>query len=297
MKRLIVLVSFALAMGLAAFGAQEFRVPQGEKFGVKGGELVDITFRARVTKGASIENCPLYSSLITLAACNFSALPAGGRLPRVDVCFYRADGKSAYTTWLCQGAVTVWSSDWRSYRHSVFAPADAVTAQVSVARMEPTNAVEVADLKVVHRDPFKEPTRNINPFFDYGLFNGSGYSFMGATRWRVTPEGRNWFDLAQGSCYPDAFPVKGGEKLEIRFHGDSPTWLHCYVCFYPKYTDVGNLNMNKKFFVLDVHNKSHHPERIEKVDVPPDATWARVYIQSTGKIEDFRVIPVGKEGK
>ena len=289
-------IAAAIALaGFAAFGAQEWRVPFGEAFAVKERELVEISFRARVTKGSCIEAMPDFGSMMTLAACSPYPLPVGRRFASVDLTFADADGKSVQIPWVTQGPVHVWSSAWREYRHAAYVPEGAASARVSVFRREKENAVEIEDLKVVRKDPFGEPTRSINPYLDFGLFNTSGYSFIGAARWRTTSEGKNWFDLLQGSCYPDPFPVKGGEKLEIRFRGDSPTWLHCYVCFYPEFKDVGNLNMNKKFFVLDVHNKRHHPERVEKIEVPANATWARVYFQPLGKIEDFRVIPAAGE--
>lgn len=296
MKSSSILLMLALA-GLVVQGAQEYRVPFGEAFEVKEREFVDITFRARVAKGASLEAMPDFQSMMTLAACSPYVLPDGSRFASVDLTFSDAAGKGIQIPWVTQGPVHIWSREWREYRHAAYAPDGATKARVSIFRREKGNEIEIKDLKVVRRDSFKEPSRTINPNIDFGLFNTSGYSFMGAARWRTTPEGKNWFDLLQGSCYPDPFPVKGGEKLAIRFHGDSPTWLHCYVCFYPAFKDVGKLDMNKKFFVLDVHNKRHHPERVEKVEVPADATWARVYFQPIGKIEDFRVVADGKEAK
>ena len=35
----------------------------------------------------------------------------------------------------------------------------------------------------------------------------------------------------------------------------------------------------------------------EAFEVPADATWARVYFQPIGKIEDFRVVSEGKEAR
>lgn len=291
-QEMLALVALAC---LATFGAQEYRVPFGEAFAVKERELVDITFSARVAKGASLEAMPDWQPMMTLAACSPYVLPEGWRFASVDLTFADAAGKGIAIPWVTQGPVHIWSREWRAYRHAAYVPDGAAKARVSVFRREKGNEIEIKDLKIVRRDPFKEPSRTVNPDIDFGLFNTSGYSFMGAARWRTTPEGKNWFDLLQGSCYPDPFPVKGGEKLAIRFHGDSPTWLHCYVCFYPAFKDVGKLDMNRKFFVLDVHNKSHHPERVEKVEVPADATWARVYFQPIGKIEDFRVVSEGKE--
>lgn len=52
----------AVLAAVLAQGAQEYRVPFGEAFEVKERELVDITFRARVAKGASVEAMPDWQS-------------------------------------------------------------------------------------------------------------------------------------------------------------------------------------------------------------------------------------------
>lgn len=288
----------AMAVLTAVVGfAGEPTCPVGEKLEVAPRERLEMSFSARVTKGACLESCPLYSNLLTVAACNVTLFPAGTRFPRVGAQFFGADGKPLKDVWLCQSPVLVWCSEKRSYRFACFAPEGAARMQLRLLLGEKTNEVEVTDFKLVRRDPFADSPRNVNPAFDFGLFNASGYTFMGSARWRVTPEGANWFDLRQGSCYPDAFPVRGGEELEVRFHGASPTWLHCYICFYSDWKDVGNLNKNRKSFKLDVHNKRHSPERVECFDVPADAVWARVYFQPTGEIRDLRVTGRQKEAK
>ena len=298
MKKQFLLSAFAaLAAASAATAAEMFEKPVGERFAVAARELVDATFSARVVKGASLEAYPAYSNLMTLASCVHHALPAGTRFPQAGFQFFGSDGKRLKTAWLTQGSVWIWSSEPRAYRHSAYVPEGATAAQLCVLRMEKTNEVEVADVKIRRLDGFAQPTRNVNPDFDYGLFNTSGYSFMGSARARVDADGRAWFDLLQGSCYPDAVPVNGGEELEIRFRGRSPTWLHWYVCFYSNYADVGDLHKNKKFYVLDVNNKKHQGVRVETLQVPPDATWMRVYFQPVGEIHDLRIVPHGKEAK
>ena len=283
--------------GLVPCAAAEPTRLFGEKLEVAPRERLEMSFSARVSKGASIETCPLYSNLMTVAACNVSLFPEGTRFPRIGARFFGTDGKPLKATWLCQGPVLIWSSERRPYRFSCFAPEDAAQMQLLLHLGEKANDVEVENFTLVRKDPFADSLRNVNPNFDFGLFNASGYSFMGSARWRVTPEGANWFDLGQGSCYPDAFPVRGGEELEVRFHGASRTWLHCYICFYSAWGDVGNLQKNKKFFILDVHNKRHSPERVERFDVPQDATWARVYFQPNGELRDLRISGRQKEAR
>lgn len=284
---------FALAVMLpliAVAGSAGLVQPFGEMEPVKAGELLKVDFRASVVAGASVESNPAAATLLTLGACVAHPLPAGARFPRVRVRFCRADGRTALKeTWLVQGEVMVYSQTPTAFRHAVYVPDGASFAQLVVDLQEKGNAVAVSDIVYAHADGLAEPTRNINPSFDFGLYNASGYSFMGSPRWRVAADGTNWFDLREGSCYPDPFPVVGGEELEIRFRGDSPTWLHCYVCFYEDWSKVGDLNRNKKFFVLDVHNARHRRERVERFDVPLSATWARVYFQPTGEIRDLRV--------
>ncbi len=297
MNKIFLLSAFAALAASVAPAAEMFEKPVGERVAVAGRELLDATFSARVAKGASLEAYPAYSNLMTLAACTPHVVPQGTRFPQVCFRFFGSDGKRLKTAWLTQGVVLVWSSERRAYRHSAYVPEGATAAQLCVLRMEKTNEVEVADVKVERLDGFAQPTRNINPNFDYGLFNTSGYAFMGSARARVDGDGRNWFDLLQGSCYPDAVPVKGGEELEIRFRGASPTWLHWYVCFYSSYADVGSLGKNRKFYVLDVNNKKHQGERVETLQAPPDATWMRVYFQPLGEIRDLRIVSRGKEAK
>lgn len=282
---------------LGAFAAERFEQPVGDRMAVAGRERLDATFAARVLKGAAIETCPQYSNLLTVAVCNPQAFPAGTRFPQVQFLFFGADGRRVAAPWLTQGSVLIWTTARKAYRHSAYVPEGAVQAQLCVLRLEQANEVEVADVRIRRLDGFAQPTRNVNPMFDYGLFNTSGYTFMGSARARTDAEGRNWFDLLQGSCYPDAFPVNGGEELEIRFHGKSPTWLHWYVCFYPTYADVGNLNRNRKFFVLDANNQAHRDERVETLQVPRDATWMRVYFQPVGELHDLRIVGRGKGAK
>lgn len=287
----------ALMLAAAPVVAAEPARLVGEKFCVAPRERLDMTFTARVAKGASIETYPLYSNLMTVAACNVSLFPKGTRFARVGARFFGADGKALKETWLCQSPVLIWSSEPRRYRFSCFAPEGAERMQLRLLCGEKENDVEVNDIRLVRSDPFSAPVRNINPNLDFGLFNSSGYSFMGSARWRVAPDGANWFDLLQGSCYPDAFPVRGGEELEVRFHGASPTWLRFYVCFYSSWDDVGDVKKNKKSFILDVHNESHSPERVESFDVPPDAKWARIYFQPSGEIRDLRIVGRQKEDR
>ena len=291
------LASVALLLAAVPAVAAEPARLVGEKFCVAPRERLDMTFTARVAKGASIETRPLYSNLMTVAACNVSLFPKGNRFSRVGARFFGADGKALKETWLCQSPVLIWSSEPRRYRFSCFAPEGAERMQLRLLCGEKENDVEVNDIRLVRSDPFSAPIRNINPNLDFGLFNSSGYSFMGSARWRVAPDGANWFDLLQGSCYPDAFPVRGGEELEVRFHGASPTWLRFYVCFYSSWDDVGDVKKNKKSFILDVHNESHSPERVESFDVPPDAKWARIYFQPSGEIRDLRIVGRQKEGR
>lgn len=287
----------AVALGAwTALGAKDYPKALG-RFPVRERQRADFAFKARISAGASIEAYPAYSNLLTVAACNWSVFPSGTAFPCIGARFYGADGKMLPAIWVTSGTALLWTTRMRDYRYSVIVPDGATTVELVASLREKGNAVEVKDVTCTLADPFASASRTTNPNLDYGLYNASGYSFMGSTRWRMTPDGRNWFDLMQGSCYPDPFPVKGGETIELRFRGDSPTWLHCYVCFYPAWKDVGNLNMNKKFFVLDVHNKRRRPERVERFDVPADATWARVYFQPLGEIHDFRVTAVGKESK
>ena len=42
-------------------------------------------------------------------------------------------------------------------------------------------------------------------------------------------------------------------------------------------------------------NKSHRPERVKRLKVPADATWARVYFQPSGEIHDLRITGVASE--
>ena len=274
----------------AAVAVEDYRVTVGDPVEVRARERVDVAFRARAAKGACLEGCPDFRNAMTLVACSPHWMPAGSRFASVALKFFGADGKAIAQSWVTQGAVLVWSRAWRAYRHSAYAPDGATRAQLCVIRREKGNEVEIDGLTFARADPFQAPVRSLNPQLDYGPFNTSGYSFMGSARWRTTPEGKNWLDLLQGSCYPDPFPVKGGERLAIRFHGESPAWLHCFVCFYESYGEAGSLTKNRNSFVLDVHNERHRPERVERVVVPPDATWARVYFQPQGKIEDFRVV-------
>ena len=290
-----ILAACLLLSAPVAYAGNLFETFVGEAEDVSPGELLDISFVARSVAGASIETRPDCSNLLTVASCIWRAAPEGARFPAITVKFFKADAKPLKPIWVTQGRVLVWSKQPQAFRHSVYVPDGAVRAQLCIERMEKENAVEVLDISFRHLDGFAQPTRNINPFFDYGLFNSSGYTFMGSPRWRVDADGCNWFDLLQGSCYPDPFPVKGDEEIEIRFRGDSPTWLHCYVCFYPEWKDVGSLNMNKVFFILQTGNKSHRPERVKRLKVPADATWARVYFQPSGEIHDLRITGVASE--
>ena len=89
-QEMLALVALA---GLAVQGAQEYRVPFGEAFEVKERELVDIRFRARVAKGASLEAMPDFQSMMTLVACSPYWLPEGMRFASVDLTFSAAAGK------------------------------------------------------------------------------------------------------------------------------------------------------------------------------------------------------------
>lgn len=286
-------VGFLLSLGCIA-GSKDFESGVA-KFPVKARMRADFSFTAQITEGLSVEQNPAFRDLLTLAACGSHFLPVSMRFPQVSVRFYAEEEKPLKEIWVTHGTITLYSNQRKFYRYSAIVPDGAVAAELLLRRMRKENQVKISKVKMTLADPFHSASRTTNPTFDYGLYNSSGYSFMGSARWRMTPEGENWFDLAQGSCYPDPFPVRGGEKLELRFRGDSPTWLHGYICFYSKWDEVGNLNMNKKMFILDVHNKRHHPERVERFDVPQYATWARVYFQPTGEIRDFRVTALENE--
>lgn len=275
---------FFFAAILAAAG-----LAAAEGVAVKPASFYEVTFRARVVKGLTVDEFPQLEDLVPLTASRFNN--TGIRFSGFNWQFREAeDGKAVPHPYLSGSPTLLYHREWRDFVLRLWTPENATWFGLL-----PGRGVEVADVSVSEAKP--GDTLNVNPRFDMSDEYLPGWHLSNAAQLGKDRNGVNFVSAKEGSAVSDLFPVTPGENIRVTLRGDPQRigsrrgGLSASICFFGAFAEAGG---KKPYAGTAAMKVSVGKEGVNSREytVPAGKRWARL-IASGAAVYECAATKVG----
>lgn len=268
-----------LAIGLAAFLLSDaWAKTAANVCAVVPGRQYELSFRARVAAGPTLEDRPEYAELVGIVVSRPTV--SGVRFAAANWTFLDANGKKVARPYEGSQPITLFSRAWRTVVEHVWIPDGAVSIRVGPLPGDSANRVELSDVMV------RELPRN-GTLFSTRSFDDpycpSDWRLVGAAQYLTDAEGRGVIATEAGHANGLPFPVVPGSRLRVRLNGQTSsrvagTDLKCWIGFARGYADTmkaGGFKRAGRSVTLSGRQKS----AVQEYVVPDGMTWARLTVR------------------
>ena len=249
--------------------------PSSSVFPVTPGRQYELSFRARVAAGPTLEEHPEYADLVPL--CVSRPTVAGIRFAAVGWSFLDADGKRIARPYEGGQPIALFSREWRQFSERIWIPENVVSIKVSPSPGAKGNKVEVKDVTV--RELPADGTLFSTPSFDDAYWP-SGWQLVGGALYLTDRNGKGIVSTESGHANSSVFPVVPGSRLAVSVRGavtsraDRPKF-NCWMYFAADYADTLKAKGFRKSMVPVTVVPGKTSVEHEYV-VPAGMKWARV---------------------
>lgn len=267
MKRSVVLAVLALAADAACAAPSVCPVTPGRQY--------ELSFRARVAVGPTLEEHPEYADLV--AICVSRPTVSGIHFAAVGWSFLDADGKRIARPYEGGQPIALFSREWRQFSERIWIPENVASIKVSPSPGAKGNKVEVKDVTV--RELPADGTLFSTPSFDDEYWP-SGWQLVGGALYLTDRNGKGIVSTESGHANSSVFPVVPGNRIAVSVRGavtpraDRPKF-NCWVSFAADYAATQKAKGFRKSMV-PVTITGGRKSAAHEYAVPEGMTWARV---------------------
>ena len=267
MKRSVVLAVLALAADAACAAPSVCPVTPGRQY--------ELSFRARVAVGPTLEEHPEYADLV--AICVSRPTVSGIHFAAVGWSFLDADGKRIARPYEGGQPIALFSREWRQFSERIWIPENVASIKVSPSPGAKGNKVEVKDVTV--RELPADGTLFSTPSFDDEYWP-SGWQLVGGALYLTDRNGKGIVSTESGHANSSVFPVVPGSRIAVSVRGavtpraDRPKF-NCWVNFAADYVATQKAKGFRKS-IVPVTITGGRTSAVHEYAVPEGMTWARV---------------------
>ncbi len=242
-----------------------------------------LSFRAKIDGPDTVEDNPQLEYLFY----EYDKAAKGKPLSGWRLEFYDKNGKRIARSFSLFWNV-VFRGAWNRYEEIFYPPPGAVAFSVIFTNnANPDNVMLVDDLKL---ETAEEGTLNINPEFNCGKYNFSGYNYVKNVKIVEYAKGKFALDNRNGWCIMDPVPVTPGVEYEISatIHSQEKTGRLYVWCCDGRLKKVSQLKQ-----VLRVAPPKEETKTIRFI-VPEGISYVRLATGSGGVFKSVRMNQVKK---
>ena len=264
---------------LAALGGMH---AQGVGFPVKPRTCYEATFRARVVQGPTLEAAPQLADVVPI--CVSRATVLGVRFAAVQWGFRDAAGKAIPRPHEGASPQTLFSREWRTFRHRFWTPENAVRFEIFPMAGAKGNKVELAAAAVTEVPA--PATLNFNGDFSAADDAAWGWQLVGTTLFQNIAPGRSVVSVHENTVHGDLFPVTPGARIRVEATCSDPSnpraehlsHANVRLSFYGTYAEAAERAQRGKMAEMPVSPKGRHAKAARTYLVPEGRHWARVSV-------------------
>ena len=179
-------------------------------------QLYEVSFKARVAKGPTVEESPQYREI--LRYCDSDPSEAGVPFCSVRWTFLdRKGGKPFVRNRLYPYGITVASREWRTYRTRLYVPDGVTWLELKPTVGRKGDEMELDEVSV--RNVPRGETLNVNPEMQWRDGCLGGWKPGRDARPELAEPGRTRLYVEEGWALSEPFPVEPGMKFALTMHG------------------------------------------------------------------------------
>lgn len=239
------------------------------------GRQYELSFRARVVAGPTLEEHPEYADLVSI--CVSRPTVTGIRFAAVGWTCLSAQRKKVARPYEGGQPIALFSRAWRQFSERIWIPEGVASIKVSPSPGAKGNKVEIADVAV--RELPDDGTLFSTPSFDDAYWP-SGWQLVGGALYLTDAKGRGIVSTESGHANSSVFPVVPGSRIAVCVRGavsaraDRPKF-NCWMHFAADYADTLKAKGFRKSMVPATVVPGKTSAEHEYV-VPAGMKWARV---------------------